>query len=78
MDATTRVQYLVRLESLQEAAARGDEGAAVELLIQYPEHTTYNQERRSLQLTGCSAEVLAGNIPLSDAQLAAIASAMQH
>lgn len=78
MDSAARAQYLVRFEAVQEAAARGDEGAAVELLTRYPEHTSYNEERRSLQLAGCSAEVLAGNIPLSDAQLAAIASATQQ
>jgi len=73
MDSTARAQYLAQLEAVQEAVARGDVGAAVELLTHYPEHTSYNEERRSLQLAGCSAEVLAGNIPLSDAQLTAIA-----
>lgn len=73
MDSTARAQYIVQLETVQEAAARGDVGAAVELLTHYPEHTSYNEKRRSLQLVGCSAEVLAGNIPLSDAQLVAIA-----
>ena len=78
MDSAARAQYVVQLEALQEAAARGDVGAAVELLTHYPEHTSYNEMRRSLQLIGCSAEVLDGNIPLSDAQLVAIALASEQ
>jgi len=78
LDPTARAEYLVQFEAVQEAAARGDVGAAMELLTHYPEHMSYNEERRSLQLIGCSAEVLAGNIPLSDAQLAAIAVAAKR
>lgn len=75
MDSTLRGQYLERLHAIQEAAAQGSVDAAVELLTDYSEHTAYNDERHSLQLTGCSKDVLSGNIPLSAAQVTAIESA---
>ena len=72
MDTPSRERYIERLHAVQEAAAQGNVSAAVELLTHYSEHTSYNEERHSLQLTGCSKDVLSGNIPLSNAQLAAM------
>lgn len=73
MDSPSRERYIERLHAVQEAAAQGNVSAAMELLTHYSEHSSYNEERRSLQLTGCSKDVLSGNIPLSDGQLAVIA-----
>lgn len=71
-DSTLREEYIERLHAVQEAAARGSVSAAVELLSAYPEHTECNEARKSIQLAGCSKDVLSGNIPLSEAQLVAI------
>lgn len=71
-DATLQIDLIERLHAAQEAAVHGDVSAAVELLSAFPEHAAFNKERRSIQLAGCSRDVLSGNIPLSDAQVAAI------
>jgi len=71
-DSVLRRQHVERLNVLLEAAATGSVGAAVELLSAYPDHAVYNDERRSVQLFGCSKDVLSGNIPLSEGQLVAV------
>jgi hypothetical protein len=66
--------HVDRLHALQESAVRGDVSAALELLSAYPDHAEFNEARQSIQLAGCSKDVLSGNIPLSDAQLSAISA----
>lgn len=66
--------HVDRLHALQESAVQGDVSAALELLSAYPDHVEFNEARQSIQLAGCSKDVLSGNIPLSDAQLSAISA----
>lgn len=72
VDSLLRRQHVERVFAIQEAVAAGSVSAALELLGAYPDHAVYNEERRSIQLFGCSKEVLSGNLPLSDDQLAAV------
>lgn len=76
LEPTLRREYVEDLEATTVAAASGSVEAAIELITNYPEHVEYNSERRALQVRGCAADVMAGNIPLTDAQAAAVAAGL--
>lgn len=63
----TRIEEYMTLAA---AAGRGSTTAVAKLLLEYADQVTFNAERQSLQLVGCTPETRNGNIPLNVRQVA--------